>query len=89
MFWLSRIIFLIVPVLQKDQKIQLPKNHYKMIIKDNNPGCIEAKVTSNLARRFDAKPGNCNSVGCKEYKGKYKVPFCCTVKGYGCNSSEN
>lgn len=60
-----------------------------MIIKDNNPGCIEAKVTSNLARRFDAKPGNCNSVGCKEYKGKYKVPFCCTVKGYGCNSSEN
>ena len=84
MFWFKQIVFLIVPGLQKNQEVS--QNYYRMVIKDNQPGCVEAKISKNLAKRFNAHLGYCKDVGCNEYKGKQLIPFCCTVKGYGCNN---
>tara|TARA_B100000902_G_C27195941_1_gene856465 strand:- start:791 stop:1063 length:273 start_codon:yes stop_codon:yes gene_type:complete len=83
MFWLKKLIFIVVPILQKGQNIN--QNYYKLIIKDNQNACVEAKINKNIAKRFDASIGYCKNIGCNEYKGKQYIPFCCVVKGYVCN----
>ena len=81
MSFLGRLIFIFFPALQKG----IPQTHYKLIIKDNKPACIEADVNYQVAKRFNANPGNCKNVGCNLFKGEYYIPFGGLVRGYSCN----
>jgi len=81
MSFFSKLIFIIFPFIKRN----LPQTYYKLIIKDNQSACIEANVSYEIAKRFDAKPGNCQSVGCNKFRGKQYIPFYCTVKGYVCS----
>jgi len=81
MYFFKRLVFLFFPLI----KSKSSQTYYKFIIRKNQFACVEADVNHLIAKRFDAKPGDCKTVGCNIFRGKQYIPFCCTVRGYLCN----
>lgn len=58
--------------------------HYRMVNVNGKKGCVQANVTRDIGRRFEANIGKCSDVSCKHYQGKTMIPFCCYATGFSC-----
>lgn len=58
--------------------------YYKIVKISGKRGCVEAVVTQKVASRFGAMKGSCSEQQCHIYRGKRYIPFCCSIKGFGC-----
>ena len=55
-----------------------------MVNVNGKEGCVQAIVTREIGRRFDANIGKCSDVSCEHYQGKMMIPFCCYATGFSC-----
>jgi hypothetical protein len=55
-----------------------------MVNVNGKKGCVQANVTRNIGRRFEASIGKCSDVSCKHHQGEMMIPFCCYATGFSC-----
>lgn len=58
--------------------------YHKIVKISGKRGCVEAIVTPHTASRFGAIKGSCAEQQCYHFKGERYIPFCCSIKGFGC-----
>ena len=58
--------------------------YHKIVKISGKKGCVEAVVSPHTASRFGAIKGSCADQECYHYKGERFIPFCCSIKGFGC-----
>ena len=59
--------------------------YYKSANITGQSGCVEAMLSSTLAKKLNAIPGKCSDLMCNTYKGEHKLPLCCKLQCFTCD----
>ncbi len=79
---MNRFVKLIIYIWQ----LREPKTPYYKTAKINGQsGCVQAMLSTTLAKKISAIPGKCSDLQCNTYKGEHTLPLCCTLQCFTCD----